>query len=218
MKELVRFYALDLDRTLIDTTKVYQQLIKQLDDSSIKDLLDNDRSSVEVSGGSFDVGESLVRAIGQARAQTLLTDFAERTQQNRQQFLLPGAGELVTAIEKSAYLFGVVTTGGDLWQSTKLCATGFDSYPHLITANKYKGQMVKQWLDAGRLPNELGGGAVHEVVLVDDKAVSFQDLPPEAARGYCVQNGPALLSQQGELPANVKLVADLDAVIEREGL
>jgi hypothetical protein len=131
-------------------------------------------------------------------------------------FLLDGAEELLTTFSHQGNV-GIVTYGGEQWQEAKLRMTGLETYPHLVVPRRgEKGRLIASWYDASHqtftIPQELGGGEVNEIVLVDDKLAEFDGLPESPhAHGYLVSNASI-----HEVAANIAIVASLREVLQRE--
>ena len=145
-------------------------------------------------------------------------------------YLEDGADSLLVGIAASGHAAGILTYGGEDWQTIKLRATELDSYRRMILAEKgKKGALIASWYDAEhgvyRLPEALGGGSFDEIVLVDDKPaefVGFPDLP--SAHGYLYTGGvkPTIETSPQpvvrDLPASVKVVDSLRDIVRREEL
>lgn len=133
-------------------------------------------------------------------------------------YLLPGAAELLEWLAAHGKHYGILTYGDPLWQRLKLTASGFNHVRRIIMEQKQKGKLISNWqLPDGtfRMPHELGRGIVDRIIMIDDKAVSFEQFPPEPSRGYWVLDPDhELLSQQGSVPANVSRHTDLHSVRE----
>lgn len=220
------FYAIDFDRCLSDTDKldkIFYQLVvdyKELD----PDLLLKARNDIEDNGGSFDQVKALQQLLAPQRLQKFFNEFVRRSL--TEDVLCSGANNLLDSLEKNKKTFGIVSYGNPEWQSIKMKASGVDTIPALITDHKRKGEIIASWQQNDKTflipPALISDGVsiqVETVVLIDDKAVAFSNLPPEA-RGYWAQplSGVLLPSQVGEVSENVRIVRGLDEIITFESL
>lgn len=221
-----KFWALDFDRCLGSTPKLYELFVKiieeltEVTDTQLRDA----RIAVEQTGGSFDILEYLF-------AHNLLDDlsYPYAAQQFRAQalkvpgsMLEPGAELFLQYLQYTKQPFGIVSYGDPRWQQLKIAASGLDHIPHMIVPHKHKGQDIAAWYDvfmsAFVIPNALSVKQLHveTVVLVDDKAAAFDGLPPQT-RGYWLQLGESLLvSQQGSIPRQVQAVRSFEQIIKYE--
>ena len=212
------FVAVDLDRCLLDTeTFLSDFMAVTLHHSSLEEaqiLLAQHDS--EKAGGSFDVAESirtLLSERGEAQQWEKIKDKFKKYATS-QQYLMPGADKLLEYLEAASLPWGILTYGGDEWQRFKLTITGLKTYPHFITDSKYKARILEEWLRDGYVPVRLGGVPVSDCILIDDKLVSFKDLP-SGAMGILVdmkrmpQGGESLIQVEGlnEVVAELKKYA-----------
>lgn len=220
------FYAIDFDRCLSNTDKlddIFYTLIDEYD-SIDGDMLRSDRRIVELGGGSFDEVDALQKQLSTTDQVQFFDAFTERCL--REDVLLPGAQELIGALKANNKHFGIVSYGGQRWQTIKIQASGVDYIPALIIDHKRKGEIIGTWqqsdkmfvVPASLMPTDKPT-VVKAVVLMDDKAGAFSGLPTEA-RGYWVQSlsKPLLPSQQGTIPDNVRIVHGLGQVTQLESL
>lgn len=217
-----RFFALDFDRTLCDTDKVVQSLESFLEAEypGLAARIHAERQRVEESGGSYDVVSTLEQD-ETVSVDAVLEHFVESERAHGRDFLLPGAQELLEAISLNRDGKGIVTYGGEKWQRTKLQLTGLGEESALIIDRKGKGERIASWRDRDgiyHLPKELGGRAVDEVIIVDDKPIELKGLPhDQTARGYLIHNADrSLPSQWGEIDDDVTKVGSLLEVIDHE--
>ena len=217
-----KFYVLDFDRTLADTDKlleVFTQIADQHAAISRAQIEEAD-ADVKARGDSFDtagyVRDYLMEQERLGEWDQLVKQYIHES--HALDMLLPGATELMEYLEQRGLRYGILTYGNPLWQHLKLSAAGFNHVPHIVTTTKEKGLLIRSWQDdegTFHLPHELGGGLADAIVLIDDKAVSFDGFPDEPSRGYHVFN-PAdyLPAQEGGVPKNVKVVTSLRGITE----
>ena len=217
-----RFFVLDFDRTLCDTSYIFNELSRYLEEQhpDLSKGLNEERSRIEETGGSLDVMEALL-SIDENMARRAIAGFIDSVDDSSK-FLLPGADELLTAIANTGDSWGIMTFGGRAWQAMKLKLLGFSVDEAIILESKGKGRQIGTWQKDGiyQIPSDFGGGIAHEVILVDDKAVEFLGLPLDGARGYMVRKGreELLVSQRGDLPVNVRVIHNLIDIIKYERL
>lgn len=226
----MKFYALDFDRTLgrtVDIAKDFISYVEQ-EDATVGDSLREQQHNIEATGGSFDMIGSLRAQMGQRALGVYAEGFLNRHRGGP--YLEDGADSLLVGIAASGHAAGILTYGGEDWQTIKLRATELDSYRRMILAEKgKKGALIASWYDAEhgvyRLPEALGGGSFDEIVLVDDKPVEFVGFPDlPSAHGYLYTGGvkPTIETSPQpavkDLPASVKVVDSLRDIVRREAL
>lgn len=222
MAAIDRYYLLDLDRTLLDTAKVFAVFQQYLAERSVEhraltELLSQESQQLEATGYSFDAGDWLEEKLGAVETDELLQDFISQLKTSSEIFLNDGATELIKSVEGQ---YGIMTTGGKTWQEMKLRLVGLDGQPHMITSRKDKGQLIGEWArqpdGAWRLPEAFDELVVRQLILVDDKAAVFAGLP-ESIQGYWYcPSGDQLVSQSGSVPGNVDTIRQLSDVVDRE--
>lgn len=203
-------YAIDLDRTLLRTELAFEHLVTLCREASIADteMLQTAKRASDSSAGLFDVMSYLAR---QDVGEDILTQLCQTfgTQPNGQQLLYKDATPFLQSVADRCL---IITTGGTEWQLAKLRAVRLDRYPYLITPADKKSVLISRWRSEGRYRIPTSNGEVLEaqkVVLVDDKAVSFEGLPQDCT-GYWLRRGAVLLdSQAGEVPEQVTTVSSL---------
>lgn len=222
MKQSNTFYILDFDRTLADSDKllgVFIEVVNQYIDLPLEQVQKID-ADIKAKGDSFDTA-TFVR--DQLAAQSRVGEWDKLQQQfiheaRSLNMLLPGASELLELLDVRSLRYGILTYGNPLWQHLKLSASGFNRVPRIVTTDKHKGVLITSWQqDRGSfvLPGEFGGGEAERIVLIDDKAASFDGFPGEPSHGYQVLDyATALPAQLGEVPHNVTHVSSLQEVIE----
>lgn len=170
-------------------------------------LLDFDRTLADTNQLKADFDQLLEQGLGRSAA---LAEFRRTHQVTElgQNYLLPGALNLLRFLQQNQVRHGILTYGQSDWQQTKLAVAGLAAVPTLITDRTDKGALIASWhqVSSYQLPVELGGGQVERVVLIDDKAYSFEGLSADALGFYCGQD------DQAELPVNVQAVSSLSEV------
>lgn len=213
------YYILDFDRCLGDVEALNTLWAQTLEACGVMtaEAFYRLRAAVEASGGSFDSVEYLldtgrldVAGYEQVAAKYLAAADASALR-------MSGATELLALLDTRGDMYGIVTYGGARWQSLKLRAAGVDTIPHLITPVKRKGRLFDAWWQQDgsfQLPAELGGAVASSLVLIDDKAISFEGFPPLPSKGYYVCDlAAALPAQKGSVPDNVTQVPSIEALL-----
>jgi phosphoserine phosphatase len=215
------FYIVDFDRTLVDTDKlneIFREVAEQYGAISQEQILKAD-ADVKRTGDSFDTaGYVRDRLAAEGRGEewdVLEKQFIHESRSLN--YLLPGAAELLEWLAANGKRYGILTYGNPLWQRIKLTAAGFNHVRHIIMEQKEKGRFISTWHradDTYRVPEALGGGIYGHIVLIDDKAVSFNQFPRSAATGYWVCDPDNMLAvQQGEVPSNVVRCRSLNELV-----
>lgn len=214
------FYIVDFDRTLADSDKLLEVFIEVTNQYIHLPLAQIEKidADVKAKGDSFDTARFV-------RDHLADHDKLDVWDQLEKQFihearslnmLLPGASELLDFLNEHSRAHGILTYGNPLWQHLKLAAAGFNHVPRIVTTNKHKGKLITSWQrgDVFHLPPEFGSREVGRIVLVDDKAASFEGFPSEPSHGYHVLDlSRALPAQLGDTPQNVTHIATLPQVI-----
>lgn len=216
------FYVIDFDRTTADSDKLLEVFL-----SIVDQYLDLPREQIEAAdadvkarGDSFDTA-SYVR--------DYLADHgeSEKWDQLTKQFihesralnmLMPGATELLQYFDHAGLRYGFLTYGNPLWQHLKLTAAGFNHVRRIVMTTKEKGRLIASWQQGDEtfvIPRELGGGNASAVIMIDDKAVSFEGFPGVPSEGFWVLDPQhELISQQGSVPENVTRLRNLDEMLD----
>lgn len=216
-------FILDFDRCLGNEALyvVFEGIIAATDGVDTQKL-NMDRAEIEASGESFDMLRWLKSEVaGTGLAETISADYLRKGRElGGDAFLAPGAKELLAYFKMNQIPHMILTYGGDEYQELKLRVSGLNRIHHEIVSSRNKGRhIVGWWNDAQNafvVPFEDGTiVSARELVLIDDKAVSFEDLPPQA-HGYWVRNKSSLYtSQKGELATNVEACDNLFGVLEK---
>lgn len=218
------FYVLDFDRCLGDTEALHDVLVEAVTSLTpiTQGMLDAARQATEASGGSFDtekyVSGQLKASGGDVSWRHIREDFLRRAQ--ARDMLLSHAGELLEELRARGEAFGILTHGGQEWQRAKLIGSRLGWVPALVTNTPRKGEVLRSWQQPDRrflLPRELSPRPLiaSELVLIDDKLISFADIP-SGVRGYHVAwpGVKSLASQAGALPPSVTTVQGMGGIIQ----
>lgn len=217
------FYIVDFDRTLVDSDKlleVFIEIARNYIDISDEQIAKAD-ADVKQRGDSFDtagyVRDQLSRRGESEKWSDLEKQFIHESRALN--YLLPGAAELLEWLGQNGKNYGILTYGNPLWQRLKLTAAGYNHVQHIILEQKEKGRLISTWQDVSgkfKLPEAFGLGSADKIVLIDDKAVSFESFPKTPCIGYWVLDPEnELPSQQGEVPVNVIRLHSLYDLIEK---
>lgn len=217
------FFAIDFDRCLGDINKSFDLLVKVIAelDQDLAISLSRKRQEVEASGGSFNPYLQIRKAKNIELA-TVKERYIEKAKEEH--ITESGAHDLINFLVEAGQPFSIISYGDESWQRLKIEAAGFGKWPVCIVDSPKKAKIIAKWQISGgefKVPAECFGDLsprlVQEVVLIDDKAVSFESLPMEA-RGYWVHNSQSRKGNNESIviPRNVTEVDSLCTIIELE--
>lgn len=217
------FFAIDFDRCLTKGEAFALLMMEVLDELGVMSYVDLNEAKelVESSGGTFQT-LTYLRDRGYLDTETeekAARTFKERARLNRGKYVADDADELFAYLRTEQIPYAIISFGENSYQELKIEAAGFASVPHQVVSHPRKSDELRSWLDEGhfKLPRIFGGQTVDEIVLIDDKAIAFKDLPSRV-RGYWMRakDGSLVLSQQGTVPDSVQTVYDFKSIIEKE--
>lgn len=219
----VEFYIVDFDRTLVDSdklTEVFVEISQEYIDIPASEIEAADRNG-KSNGTSFDTAGYVRDRMNQESRDEEWSKLEKQFIHESRAFnyLLPGAAELLEWLAANGKHYGILTYGNPLWQHLKLTAAGFNHTRHMILEQKEKGRLISSWQKndgSFRLPDALGRISASHIIMIDDKAVSFDHFPASPSKGYWVLDPTnELPSQQGIVPTNVDRYNDLASVIAK---
>lgn len=212
------FHAIDLDRTLLNTALLAQELeniVAERIPGFEKELHDQMAAYIQ-RGESFFIFEYFVSRHGLEAMQACVAELQKRFSQD--DFLLPGARErLDFATSQPGWGVGIITYGSSITQKIKIHLCGLDSYQYYITTTPKKSECITSWQQSNgefKLPEEFGGGVADVVVLDDDKFEAFQELPTNTVGNWLTTDPEAHDKISDELKSRVQPFTNLHAVIE----
>lgn len=209
------FVVIDFDRTLGDT----DELLRALGDVLLRHpevvgqaMLEQAATDSAHLGESFDSVTWVRQQIPGTAWQAIRQEFMAQDEDEANDFLLPGARELLEYLDQAHISYGILTYGGEEWQQMKLAKAKLADIPTIITADPAKGQELKRWqLPDGtyELPaayvSDVGRVVVRHVIMLDDKLSSFTDAPTANSTMIQVRSG----QDHDVRPAGVRQVKDL---------
>lgn len=207
------FHVLDLDRTLLDTSKLAHHLKEVIAAHDIK--LSKDIHSKIIKhlkeNTSFFIFEYIVKKVGNEKLQQYINELQNIAPSL--ELLLPGAAERI-AFSKSqpGWAMGVMTYGSRRDQMIKLKLVGLQMEHLLITNHPYKGEIIASWQRKDgkfKLPIEFGGHVVDVVTLDDDKYIAFKNLPHGALGLWVTHASLGGSTELQRISENVRVVPDL---------
>jgi hypothetical protein len=218
------YYVLDLDRTLADTQQLYRvlEIVLERDTTVNVHQLYEQRAAVEAQGGVFNTISYVKSLLVNSSTSWQQVQRAFIVEAQNSEVLEPYAAELLQILDDRQLPYGILTFGNEAWQLAKLEATGLIEVPHFVTQIKEKGRLLTGWKHSDgsfmippAMTRDFTPLAVDTVVFLDDKAVSFKDIP-EGVRGVFVKSPTRELlpAQKGELPPSVATAIGLDGAIE----
>ena len=217
------FFAIDFDRCITKGEMFNLLYVEVLDELGVIAYVDmiKVKDTVEAEGRSFQM-LTYLRDNGlfdKNVEQQVANAFVKRSHEKRYNVVADDADELFAYLEKERIPHAIISYGDNDWQELKIKAAGFENVPHQIVSHPRKSDELRSWLNDGvyHLPRIFGGETADEIVLIDDKAVAFDDLP-QRVRGYWMRakDGSLLPSQQGTVPDSVQIVYDFKSIIEKE--
>lgn len=226
MEIIETFFVLDFDRCLGNVDAGIIMLGEVIDElcEGNSQLLQSARSRVEASGASFSAFEYMKEYHPDVDLDNIEAAYIKRSQKSPDVFLESGVNEFVEYLRSNNYKFCIMSYGDVRWQNLKIEAAGFGDIPRIIVPNKQKSLHISQWFDheSGKyiIPSDCFGDnfskIVSEVVLVDDKAVAFEDMSLNS-RGYLVgKNDNRDVGLSNDLPSSVKRVVRINEIIDLE--
>jgi hypothetical protein len=221
------FYILDMDRCLVNTEKlvVFLRDIVAIELGIDEAEMDIARREYEKEGGSFDTAAFVMSVMdgrgkdGPAEWHHIKERFVTRARD--EDMLEPYASELLAILRYHNYPLGIVTYGGEQWQTAKMTAAGLIHIPHLVTHNSDKGRLIASWqLVSGYflVPSALTGRQpviAKKLVFIDDKPISFKGIPAEVTSICAIAPGVVWSTKVlGALPDSVVVVHGLHEAIQ----
>jgi len=217
MPSLKVFHILDLDRTLLNTSKLAHSL-KQIvvqDDQELAGAIDAEIKEHFDNKTSFFIFEYIASKVGDLKFHTYIGELHKTLP--KEALFLPGALERIAfAKSQPGWALGIMTYGSRRDQMIKLKLLGLHHEHLLITNTAEKGEIIATWLQPDgrfKLPIEFGGHIVDTVTLDDDKRVAFKGLP-KGAYGQWISS--AALGGTTDLQyfnENIRIVANLEGSV-----
>lgn len=211
------FQVLDLDRTLLDTSKLAHHLkeVVARHDPELAHDIDMQLAKHAEQRTSFFIFEYISDQIGEYRLHDYVNELNYIAPSS--ELLLPGALERIAfAKSQPGWSVGILTYGSKRDQMIKLKLAGLQSERHLITDIPEKGETIASWkLPDGKykLPIEFGGHTVDTITLDDDKLVAFDNLPDDVHGQWVTHATIGGAVEMQKLPDNVRTIASLDESI-----
>ena len=212
------FHILDLDRTLIDTSKLAHNLktiIARHDEKLAKKITQELIKSAR-QHESFFIFDYIAEQIGHEKLHEYVSELNYIMPSS--EILLPGAIERIAfAKSQAGWSVGILTYGARRDQMIKLKLAGLQLERHLITDIVKKGDLLASWkLPNGKfqLPIEFGGHAVDRLTLDDDKFVSFEGIPDDVLGQWVTHASVGGSTELQKLTSNITVVRDLEESIQ----
>lgn len=220
------FYVLDFDRCLGNTDAV-QALLETVITTELgitTDTFRAARAAMEATGKTFTTIQHVHQLIDESGGRKTWEDIRQQliTMASTVDLLMPYARDLLRLLDEKQLPYGIITYGvEEAWQLTKLEIAGLLDVPHLVTKIETKGELLTGWKQSDgsfivppALTKKFDPFVADEIVLVDDKARSFWNIP-DGVRGVHViaRGGNKLPAQQGDIPPHVTDVTGIDGVI-----
>jgi len=219
------FFILDFDRTLANTDKLHDTLERVITETTgiSTDFLRAARRKVEQGGESFDTIEYVRQYLAESGAddQWLAIQQAFIRESEKEEMLEPHARELLALLNEKRLPYGIITYGGEAWQLAKIEATNLLDIPHLVTHIKKKGELLAGWQQEDGtfivpplLSKDFQQQNVKTLIFVDDKPISFVDMPDGVIGIHVWPTGSAPVDQTSvTLDSRVRSVRGLKEAI-----
>jgi hypothetical protein len=221
-KRIDTFYIIDFDRCLGSVDASFSLLASIIEEMGVvaSDVFQKARAETEAKGISFTVFGFLKEYTTDEATQTVVDEFVHRGHAQKDSLLEAGARHFIDWLDDKKRQYGIMSYGDPIWQPTKIVAAGLGSIPRQIINDPYKAHEIATWYDQNdeqyHLPEVFGGYISRTIVLIDDKASAFDNLPA-GTRGYWVlKNGIALPFQAGPVPPAIITVDQIDKIIDYE--
>lgn len=211
------FHILDLDRTLLDTSKLAQCLKEIIASHDIKlsQDIDTELTRHAQEQKSFFIFEYIAKRNGYDKLNNYIDELNYSTPSC--ELLLPGVAERIAfARSQPGWSMGILTYGSPSDQNIKLKLAGLQAERRLVIDVPHKGKLIASWkLPNGKykLPVEFGGHTVDILTLDDDKLIAFKDLPEDVLGQWVTNASIGGSVEMQKLPANIRLVSNLEGSV-----
>jgi len=212
------FHILDLDRTLLDTSKLAHHLkeIIARHDVRLAEDISKQLTRHAQQQKSFFIFEYITQRVGHEKLDRFVNELNYVAPAS--ELLLPGANERIAfAKSQPGWSVGILTYGSPRDQKIKLKLAGLQMERHLVTDEPKKGSTLASWkLPSGKykLPIEFGGHTVDILTLDDDKLIAFDGLPDDVFGQWVTHASIGGAVEMQKLPPNIRAVSNLEASIE----
>lgn len=221
------FYLIDFDRCLGNIEGSFDILKEVVHDLGIVDrqIFKSMREEIELRGQTFSALERIKSHFPSVVLDDVEKLYQERAKLEPYNLLEPGAIELINYLNSTNRMFCIMSFGDNRWQTIKILSSGIGKVPMVIVPKSQKSKYIRKWrnhitkkfvVPKGFFADNLSKEA-REVVLIDDKASAFNNLP-KGARGYCVTGSSSihLKASKTKLPTSVMQVSRIDEIITLE--
>ncbi len=211
--DLKVFHVLDLDRTLLNTSKLAHHLkeIIASHDSVLAEDIHNEINKHIDEKTSFFIFEYIASKIGELQFGKYMDELQQINPSL--ELFLPGALERIAyAKSQPDWAMGIMTYGSERDQMIKLKLLNLQFEHLLVTDSPYKGEIIASWKKPDgsfKLPMEFGGHTVSIVVLDDDKHAAFEHLPDGVYGQWIAHASLGGNTELQSVSGNIRVVADL---------
>ena len=212
------FQILDLDRTLLDTSKLafhLKEVIARHDETLAREISRQVTVHAE-QHTSFFIFDFIAEQVGYETLDKWVSELNYIAPAS--ELLLPGASERIAfAKSQPGWSVGILTYGAKRDQMIKLKLAGLQMERYLITDTPEKGEILASWKRPDgkyQLPIEFGGHVVDRLTLDDDKLVAFNGLPDDVLGQWVTHASIGGTTELAYLSDNVHLVHNLEESIE----
>lgn len=203
-----KFFAIDLDRTLLNTNFVMSIVEKSCDQVGIKyDHAKIKKLALEQNGLSFEP-LSYIKSCGDDKYENFERAFIENS--DKEDLLYPDAHRLLKRLNDNSIDFLILTFGPIKWQTLKLSVSKLIDNPYVITDTQDKAAVISEWYFSNSFNSPFDHIAPKKnIVLIDDKPKAFLSHHPNCI-GFLLDREEAF--EDIELPSGVTRIKSLDEV------
>lgn len=211
------FHIIDLDRTLLDTSKLAERLraIVAKNNADLALAIEREVEKYAQLTNSFFMFEYIAINAGHDALESYVEELNATT--DVEDLLLPGAvNRMEFATSQPNWEMGILTYGSPHDQEIKLKLVGLDTKHRIITSTPKKGAIIASWKQPDgtyQLPDAFGGHTVDVLTFDDDKLVAFEDLPEDVLGQWITKSSMDSTFESDDLPGNVRAIADLESSI-----
>lgn len=204
-------YIIDLDRTLVDVSKVMKFTEVVCNEIGIDFAKIYETQQDLHSRGTAYSPISYIKAQSGQKVVKFKNFFIELAREDK--LLFDDARQLLTQLNQKNRDIMVLTHGAEEdWQLLKLEATSLISIPHIIVNTRRKSAIIRSWVtkDGRYKPSLKGLSTYKSCVFIDDRMEAFDEFP-DNCEGYLLDRTGNYKNDK-KLPRNIKIINTLSEV------
>jgi len=227
IQRIDKFFVVDFDRCIGNIDASFNILKEVAHELSIVDrqLFVSMRKESESDGKTFSPLEHLKKNYSSVDLDTIEKMYLNQASIQKNSLFEPGANEFLNYLNYSNQNFCIMSFGDKRWQMIKIKGLGINDIPLEIVRKANKCNYIQKWFDNKNrfylIPKKYflddKPRITKEIILIDDKAVAFDELPSNV-RGYLVLGSSRDRYNQKihSLPISVKIVNRINEIIALE--